>query len=675
MSQSTAVVCSQAPCGVSARARIAVRGGAAGHSCCRVLASVLAAVAGVATFLLTPGQPTEAGAQLTVPTISTPQLLHNPGFQQGFTGWSATPGENLAIYTRGAAQDDHYLETNAGSGGVGSGIYQDVPISPAVGHSYRATVMLRNRSNGPIGVGLVLWALGGSAQPQGQTTGIALRGHAWKRYSVELDITNSGYTDLRLQLYFATPGPNMDVDAADLQDAGLVNASFEQGLNGWGLTPGANAAIYQGSAYEDASYLETNTGSAGTGASLYQDVSTEPTVDHGYAGALMLRSPTGQPVHVQLVLWAFGGPSAAEVGVTNVTVSSTSWQSSGVALTVRKPGFTDLRLQLYLYSAGENVDVDAASLTDTGLSNPGFGAGIAGWGYSANMNLAVYGGSSYEGPSYLEMNTGGAGSGASIATAASGPVPDGNSYVGAVELRSPTGRRIKVHIFLATRGRQPRQLAQTTAIVTSRSWTEYTVGLDVTNPGYTGFTLRVGVSTVGANLDVGAADVQMPHDSPITTGGQSCTPNNSCSPQTFAEAMLAEPAVQGPATSANLFALETWFRAEGGGAGCPAQPPYSSPWSYSGGPAGNPLNTIQWDPGAQPTPWNSIGVQQFENADGQTCWYWGLFAEYKALTNGYYPPIISALQHPAAGLLQQCDNLAQAVGSTPWGTGDFSRDC
>jgi hypothetical protein len=152
-----------------------------------------------------------------------------------------------------------------------------------------------------------------------------------------------------------------------------------------------------------------------------------------------------------------------------------------------------------------------------------------------------------------------------------------------------------------------------------------------------------------------------------------CTANNNCAPQTFADAVFTHAKINAPVTAANEFAFETWERAEGGGAGCPGQPANKAPWTYSAGPAGNPINTEQTEPGS--TPWNSAGVQIFANADGQTCWYWGLDANTTTLLNGDYQGILNVLDNPSASSDAQCVALAQAVGDSPWGTGNFQADC
>jgi hypothetical protein len=133
--------------------------------------------------------------------------------------------------------------------------------------------------------------------------------------------------------------------------------------------------------------------------------------------------------------------------------------------------------------------------------------------------------------------------------------------------------------------------------------------------------------------------------------------------------------VGAPVTASNEYAIEAWEADEGGGAGCPGQPAKTAPWSYSPGPAGNPLNTTESEPGD--SVWNSDGVKIFANADGETCWYWGIKANGTALVNGPqygYGAIISVLQNPSSSNTAQCDALANAVG-TPSGGRRTSPAC
>lgn len=152
-----------------------------------------------------------------------------------------------------------------------------------------------------------------------------------------------------------------------------------------------------------------------------------------------------------------------------------------------------------------------------------------------------------------------------------------------------------------------------------------------------------------------------------------CASSNNCTPTTFADNIFVYGSINAPVTAANEYAMRVWESTEGGGAGCPGQPANTSPWSYSGGPAGNPINTTQPEPGS--TDWNSVHVQVFQDYSGQTCWHWGIKANGDTLLNGYYANILSALRAPSSNAYTQCVKLGTAVGTTPWGTGDFSGNC
>ena len=176
-------------------------------------------------------------------TLSNPNLLSDPSFEQpGLRPWYAAAGQNWAVYQSSAAPvDDHYLETNSGSSSSPS-VYQDVGAAPTVGQSYEGSVLLRSPSSTPITVALVLWGLGGSANEVGQTQ-ITVSSSTWTRYYTDIDVANPGHTDLRLQLYLGTAGTNVDVAGATLQDAGVSDAGFAQGLGPWRVDAARSGTI------------------------------------------------------------------------------------------------------------------------------------------------------------------------------------------------------------------------------------------------------------------------------------------------------------------------------------------------------------------------------------------------------------------------------------------------
>ncbi len=140
-----------------------------------------------------------------------------------------------------------------------------------------------------------------------------------------------------------------------------------------------------------------------------------------------------------------------------------------------------------------------------------------------------------------------------------------------------------------------------------------------------------------------------------------CGASNHCTPRTFATAILRYPGIRGRTSSANYYAVMTWERAEGGN------------WSNSA--SCNPVNTTLHEPGSTPIFGNPDGVQAYHSGYGHACWYWGIKATGDTLLNGYYGGILHVLRYPASSLYRQCVDLAHAVGSSPWGTGDFAADC
>lgn len=153
-----------------------------------------------------------------------------------------------------------------------------------------------------------------------------------------------------------------------------------------------------------------------------------------------------------------------------------------------------------------------------------------------------------------------------------------------------------------------------------------------------------------------------------------CTPNNSCNPTSFADGIFlfpgTSPEINAPVTGPNEYAMSKWEQQEGGGGGCPGQPRGSGIWPIhsdgSYGPAGNPINTTQHEPGS--TNWNSVGVQIYADSSGHTCWYWGVKANADTLNNGLYGSILNVLRNPAADNYTQCVSLKNAVTSSQWGT-------
>jgi hypothetical protein len=112
---------------------------------------------------------------------------------------------------------------------------------------------------------------------------------------------------------------------------------------------------------------------------------------------------------------------------------------------------------------------------------------------------------------------------------------------------------------------------------------------------------------------------------------------------TWAQAFLKSLGV--PLTADNVAAVVAWEMAEGGHW-------YNTAYY-------NPLNTTQSMPGA--TVFNSVGVKAY------TSWAQGLKASVITIRNGYYGSILDALRRG-----DDAQAVADAVASSPWGTGSFT---
>jgi len=451
-------------------------------------------------------RPAAAAGAKQFSTLSNPNLLSDPSFEQpGLRPWYAAPGQNWAVYQSSAAPvGDYYLETNSGSSSSPS-VYQDVGVVPTVGQSYEGSVLLRSPSSTPIIVALVLWGLGGSATEVGQTQ-ITVSSSTWTRYYTDLDVANPGHTDLRLQLYLGTAGTNLDVAGATLQDAGVSDAGFGQGLGSWRVDAGQNWVIYGSpSAPAGRYYLETNSGSSFR-PSLYQDISTIPGVGHSYQASVFLRSPSSTPIIVALVLWGLGG-SATEVGQTQITVSSSTWTRYYTDLDVANPGHTDLRLQLYLGTAGANLDAAGAMLEDAGVADAGFDqSGDGPWTVSPGATSSIASGSgAVTGRTWFQTTTGGGTSSSFYEDIATNPVA-GHSYTASVFLRSVTGGPISVSVVISALGGSATEVGQTQVTV-GASWQQYSTVLDVVNAGHSDLRLQVNLATAGQTLAADAASM------------------------------------------------------------------------------------------------------------------------------------------------------------------------
>jgi hypothetical protein len=141
---------------------------------------------------------------------------------------------------------------------------------------------------------------------------------------------------------------------------------------------------------------------------------------------------------------------------------------------------------------------------------------------------------------------------------------------------------------------------------------------------------------------------------------QMCTETgkDNCDRTTWAVAFLSTwEGLADPETDANIYAIESWERAEGTGGQC------------------NALNTGQIEPGSWT--YNGDGVQNYQDYNGVSCWEWGTRANLAAIRNTnpnyHYAAILAVLANPVSDRVAQCDAFSDAVRASSWGTTLFTH--
>ena len=420
-----------------------------------------------------------AGAGSLAP-LSNPELLTDPSFAQpGIGPWQTGPGQNRAVYQSSSAPvGQNYLETNSGTA-AGPSVFQDVPAGPVPGHSYTASVLLRAPAATPFSVSMVVWALGGSAPNEIGQTVFTVSSSTWSRFSTTLDIGSSGHTFLRFQVYINTPTQNLDLDGAMLQDSGVGDAGFGQGIGTWAVNPGQNRSIYQSaSAPSGQHYVEVNSGTT-QGASFYQDLSSIPIVGHTYAASVFLRSPGASATSVSVVVWALGGSAPNELGQTQFTVSSSNWTQ---------------------YFA--NLDVAGPQLQEGGVPDGGFDqSGLGPWVASPGTAASTQSGSgALAGTTWLQASYGSGASGSVYQDLGTNTLV-GHPYTLSVYVRATGITPISASLALWALGGGSTELGSTQVTV-GQTWTPVSAVLTPANAGHFDLRVQVYLNTPGQTLAV-----------------------------------------------------------------------------------------------------------------------------------------------------------------------------
>ena len=214
------------------------------------------------------------------------------------------------------------------------------------GQSYTFSVWARAEATTAENICVVLWGVGEGSQ-HGQTcTSI---GQTWTLVSAPYDVTASGLTELRAQVYLGVAGLALDLAGASLVDDALENASFERGdTAGWlsleppgGILrrrPEESSGLPEGSSLLDLSTTRTR-------GSLYQDVPVQLVPGQSYTFSVWARADANVAETICVVLWGMG--DSTRNGQTCTSIGQ-AWTLVAAPYDVSAPGLTRLRAQVYL---------------------------------------------------------------------------------------------------------------------------------------------------------------------------------------------------------------------------------------------------------------------------------------------------------------------------------------
>jgi hypothetical protein len=297
----------------------------------------------------------------------------------------------------------------------------------------------------------------------------------------------------------------------------LTSASFEEdSAAGWDLTTDANEALYDnGTAHEGAYYLEMNTGTAGSGASLWQDVALNTTAGQSFAFSAWLRSPSGAAAGVCVVLWGLGGTQEGGASQQScTTLVGTAWTLVTVPLDTHASAHTTLRAQIYMYTAGINYDVDGTTFAAGGaqISPPGAPTGVSAVAGNASASVswsppAQTGGGPIVGYT-VTASPGGASATTSGTSATVTGLANGTAYTFTVTAASSAGpgppsgssNAVTPHVPVTVTSVKPASLGQGASDVTvTVTGTNFQSGATVTT---TATGVKVGAVTVKSSTDL-----------------------------------------------------------------------------------------------------------------------------------------------------------------------------
>jgi hypothetical protein len=457
---------------------------------------MIARIAAVASLALACAAPAQA---------ATPNLLRNASWEEdGFAGWSF-PAASVSTETRTAPgearEGDRFGVVRTGARGGYFG--QLIGVSPREGTSYSFSLWVRSATGAPVNGKLGLWSLG---REDVATPTDFVAGPEWTLVSAPLEVSEGGL-GMQAEVTVHTPGATLQVDGAQVIDAGLGDASFDKFIPfAWAFPPRGEIDMGGGSGpyrAREGRYV----GSFGTqvaGRSLGQDVDTVPQPGRTYVFSIWLKSESGRAFSGRVELSTLGG--ALERGATPFAVRD-EWTLVSAPLTVSAAGHTGMRAEVVMNTTGDRLEVDAAQLVDTGLANASFEQGaFAGWAsfpfgplVAASSGAGL--GTGREGAGLGSVRT--ATPGRAFAQNLSAVPASGESHTFSAWVRSPSGAPVAGAVTLRALGGSEE--VGTTPFAAGERWKLVSAPLSIARDGHSALRAEVVVNTIDAELQVDGA--------------------------------------------------------------------------------------------------------------------------------------------------------------------------
>jgi hypothetical protein len=388
---------------------------------------------------------------------------------------------------------------------------QDVPLTVLPRQAFTGSIWVKSGSAGKSFSGvLAVWGLGGQTELSSQPFTV---GNDWTQISTTLNVTRSGHSKIRMEVYLNSTDALLSMDATSLTASvaqppraplTLSAPSFEGSIGSWTFINGfMNRQIYNvgaAAAHDGTWLLATNT--TAPGRSVGQDVAWNASPGDSFTGTIWLRSSSAtQTSSGTLALWGLG--NSAELGSTNFTVGST-WTPVSATLNVTQNNTSTLRLEVYANTVNLDLYFDDASITPNLASNGSFETGTtAGWGtgtIGANALSAARGGTvaPVDGSYFATTTTS---NGGSFATDVTRQTVVGETYTATIWLRAlvPSNTWDGTLAFWALGGTQ--EVAVTPISVTDQ-WTQLKVTLPIAQPDHTALRVEVYSGSPGELVDV-----------------------------------------------------------------------------------------------------------------------------------------------------------------------------